>query len=191
MYARYSTDRQNPKSVDDQIHLCIGRIRELGGEPVATYADRGITGEFAILRPALQRLLRDALDGRFDVVVAEALDRISRSQADTAAIHRRLEFRGVRIHTLSEGSVGPLHIGLRGTMNELFLADLRAKVRRGMEGSLRRGRIGGRIPYPIFTTYFKIDIHIMGLRCPGSSSGTTSVRFGSVQTTVLRVPPGA
>ena len=123
------------------------RIRELGWEPIATYADRGITGEFAIMRPGLQRLLRDARDGRFEVLFAEALDRISRSQADTAAIFRRLEFRGVGIHTLSEGRVGAMEIGFRGVMNELFLTDLRHKVRRGMEGALRRGRIGGRVPY--------------------------------------------
>ena len=47
------------------------------------------------------------------------------------------------------------------------------------------------VPTTPLTTHHKIDVHVIGLRCPGSSSGTTTVRFGPVQTMVLRVPPGA
>ena len=33
--------------------------------------------------------------------------------------------------SLSEGEISPLHVGLKGTMNALFLKDLADKVRRG------------------------------------------------------------
>jgi hypothetical protein len=36
----------------------------------------------------------------------------------------------VRIVTLAEGEISELHIGLKGTMNALFLKDLADKVRR-------------------------------------------------------------
>jgi hypothetical protein len=45
--------------------------------------------------------------------------------------------------TLSEGEIGELHVGLKGTMNALFLKDLAHKTRRGLEGRVRQGKSGG------------------------------------------------
>jgi hypothetical protein len=58
--------------------------------------------------------------------------RPSDDQADVAAIYKRLSFAGVQILTLSEGWIEELHVGLKGTMNQLFLKDLAAKTRRGL-----------------------------------------------------------
>ena len=74
-----------------------------------------------ILRPGIQALLEDARRGAFEIVVAEALDRVSRDQADVAVLYKHLKFSGVMIVTLAEGEVSELHVGLKGTMNALFL----------------------------------------------------------------------
>ncbi len=96
-----------------------------------------------MMRPGLQALLRDARAGRFDVVIAEALDRLSRSQADIAGIHERLSYLSVTIETRAEGQISELHIGLKGTMNALFLKDLAQKTHRGLEGRVRDGKSAG------------------------------------------------
>ena len=83
----------------------------------------------------------------FDVVVAEALDRLSRDQEDIAALYKQLGFAGVRLVTLAEGEISELHVGLKGTMNALFLKDLAMKTRRGLEGRVRQGRSGGGLCY--------------------------------------------
>jgi site-specific DNA recombinase len=49
----------------------------------------------SLLRPGLQGLIAGATAKRFGVVVAEALDRLSRDQADVAALYKRLTFAGV------------------------------------------------------------------------------------------------
>ena len=54
-----------------------------------------------------------------------------------------MQFGGVRIVTLSEGDVTHLHVGLKGTMNALFLKDLADKVRRGLRGRVEDGKSGG------------------------------------------------
>jgi site-specific DNA recombinase len=54
-----------------------------------------------------------------------------------------LRFASVRLFTLPEGEISELHIGLKGTMNALFLKDLALKVRRGLEGRVRQGKSGG------------------------------------------------
>ena len=101
-----------------------------------------ISGASAI-RPGYQRLLEAVLAGGIDVVLAEALDRLSRDQEDIAALHKRLRFLGVQLVTVGEGEIGDLHIGLKGAMNALYLKDLADKTRRGLEGRVRAGRSGG------------------------------------------------
>jgi hypothetical protein len=51
-------------------------------------------------RPGWPRLLDHAERGRFEVVIAEALDCLSRDQADVAILFKRLNLHGVRIVTM-------------------------------------------------------------------------------------------
>jgi site-specific DNA recombinase len=133
---------QRDASIEDQVRLCRARIEQEGWQYLHAYTDRALSGA-STLRPAYQSLLDDARRGQFDVVVAEALDRLSRDQEDVAGLFNRLRFAGVRLFTLSEGEISELHVGLKGTMNALFLKDLAQKVRRGLEGRVRQGRSGG------------------------------------------------
>jgi len=92
-------------------------------------------------------LLQDAQRGRFDIVLAEALDRVSRDQADVATLFKHLRFAGVQIVTLAEGEISELHVGIKGTMNPLFLKDLAAKTHRGLRGRVEKGKAGGGLCY--------------------------------------------
>jgi site-specific DNA recombinase len=83
-----------------------------GWTVVEGYNDRAMSGA-SLMRPGIQALLTDALRGKFEVVLSEALDRISRDQEDVAGVYKRMTFAGVKIITLSEGEVGHLHVGLR------------------------------------------------------------------------------
>jgi DNA invertase Pin-like site-specific DNA recombinase len=94
-------------------------------------------------RPAFQKLIADLDSLRFDVVIAEAMDRLARKLADIAAFHDRLTFANLRLFTVSTGEVTAMHIGLLGTMSQLFLSDLREKTWRGMLGRARAGRVPG------------------------------------------------
>lgn len=143
IYARYSSDLQTDASIEDQIRVGKDRAKRENWEVVEHYADHGISGASLIRRPSLQKLMQDASDGKFDIVIAEALDRLSRDQEDVAGIYKRLAFAGVKIITLSEGEVNEMHIGLKGTMNALFLKDLADKTRRGQRGRVENGKSGG------------------------------------------------
>ena len=79
--------------------------------------------------------------------MAEALDRLSRDQEDVAALYKQLSFSGIKLITLAEGEINELHVGLKGTMNALFLKDLAQKTRRGLEGRVRQGKSGGGLCY--------------------------------------------
>ena len=142
LYARYSSDLQRDASIEDQLRLCRERAGREGWHVADSYSDRSVSGA-SLLRPGVQALMEDGQDGRFDVVLAESLDRISRDQEEIAGVYKRLTFAGVRMVTLSEGDINELHIGLKGTMGALYLEDLADKTRRGLRGRIEDGKSGG------------------------------------------------
>lgn len=147
LYARYSSDNQSAASIEDQVRICREYAGREGWTVAGCYHDAAISGASMILRPGIQALLADARGGAFDVVLAEALDRISRDQADVATLFKHLRFAGLAIVTLAEGEISELHVGLRGTMNALFLKDLAAKTHRGLRGRVEKGKAGGGLCY--------------------------------------------
>ncbi len=142
LYARYSSENQRDASIEDQLRLCRLHAEKQSWTIVDSYTDRAISGA-SLLRPGIQELIQDATRGRFAIVLAEAMDRLSRDQEDIAGLFKRMAFSGVKIVTLSEGDVTHLHVGLKGTMNALFLKDLADKVRRGLRGRVEGGKSGG------------------------------------------------
>lgn len=148
IYARYSDDKQSPHSIDDQVRVCREHAARAGlGEVVAVYADAAISGAALVTRPEARRLLADARAGKFDAVLIESLDRISRDQEDIAAIKKRLAFADVALIAVDDGLITELHIGLKGTMSALYLKDVAAKVRRGQAGRALAGSSPGGLSY--------------------------------------------
>ena len=147
LYARYSSDNQSAASIEDQFRICREHAARQGWTVTASYHDAAISGASMILRPGIQTLLADARCGKFDMVLAGALDRVSRDQADVATLFKHLKFAGLAIVTLSEGEISELHVGLKGTMNALFLKDLAAKTHRGLRGRVEAGKAGGGLCY--------------------------------------------
>ncbi|SJM55251.1 recombinase [Brevundimonas diminuta 3F5N] len=166
LYARFSSDLQKQTSIEDQFVACRAFAARQGIEIVGAFEDAGISGASIANRPGFLAMERAAKGGAFNVVICEALDRLSRSQADIAAIYEDLRFNGVAIHTISEGAVDELHVGLKGTMNALFLQEIRRKTRRGLEGVVRDGRhTGGRVyGYAIRREFDAAGEPIRGLR---------------------------
>jgi DNA invertase Pin-like site-specific DNA recombinase len=142
IYARYSSDNQRDASIADQLRVCRAFAEQQGWAICEKYTDHAVSGA-TLLRARFQALMRDALNRRFDVVLAESLDRFSRDQEDTAGLFKRLTFAGVNIVTLAEGDITHLHIGFKGTMNALFLKDLAEKTHRGLRGRVEDGKSAG------------------------------------------------
>ena len=146
LYARYSSDNQREASIADQLRSCRLHAERQGWTIVEEYSDHAVSGA-SMIRAGVQALLGDALRRRFDVVLTESLDRLSRDQEDIAGFYKRTLFAGIKIVTLAEGEISELHVGLKGTMGALYLKDLALKTRRGLEGRVRAGRSGGGLCY--------------------------------------------
>jgi DNA invertase Pin-like site-specific DNA recombinase len=111
-----------------------------------------------------------ALARRFDVLVLEGLDRLSRDQVDQEQVVRRLEHRGIRIVGVADGydsASGPSRVllrGMRGLVNEVYLRDLPHKIRRGLAGQIERGFHAGGMSYG----YRSVAV---GMNCHGDADG--------------------
>lgn len=147
-YARFSTDRQNIRSCEDQTVLCRDYARATGFLVVESYQDSAKSGASVLGREGLERLMRDAKAGRFKVVIVEAIDRISRDMEDLAGIYKRLSRLGIELRAVQEGrAADTLTIGLRGLVGQIFLEDIAHKVRRGLQAVVRDGRHAGGLAY--------------------------------------------
>ena len=142
-YGRHSSDMQNPRSTQDQLRALRIVSEACGKASIRTFTDEAVSGSALINRPGLQALLAAVARGEIDRVRTEALDRLSRDQEDIAHIYKRLKYAGVALETLSEGHVTELHIGLKGTMNQMFLTELGNKTRRGLVARVKDGFSGG------------------------------------------------
>ena len=58
---------------------------------VDSYSDRAISGA-SLVRPGVQKLIADAGRGRFDVILTESLDRLSRDLEDAAGLFKKMAF---------------------------------------------------------------------------------------------------
>ncbi len=142
IYARFSSDLQNDRSIEDQIVLCRSICERSGYEAVATYEDRALSGTSIARRTGFQAMMQAASAGLFDMIVAEDVDRISRDEADWHAARKRLDFQGVKVHTAS-GIVGRIDGSVKAMFAAHYIENLALHVHRGMAGVVREGRNAG------------------------------------------------
>ncbi len=143
LYARYSSDRQNERSIQDQLAVCARHAESRGWVVVATFSDAAISGAAMANRPGIQSLLAAAVSSSFDVVLVEDEDRLARNLEHQANIFNRLRHAGVSIATLSNDRIGILEVGLKGVMGELYLINLGQKTSRGMRANAEEGLATG------------------------------------------------
>ena len=142
IYARHSTDKQTT-STHDQIERCKEYCQKSGYEVALIFSDEAISGASVINRKGVTDMIDAAMCDYFDKIVSEDLSRISRDQGDIAHFYRKFRYMNIGLETVAEGEINELHIGLKGTMNALYLTDLADKTRRGMIAAVLKGSIPG------------------------------------------------
>lgn len=133
IYARYSSDMQNPKSVDDQVSECRKYAERNGYEVVKVYGDAGLSGALRD-RPEFQALLEAVHARSFDIVLFEHVDRLGRDLERASNFYKAATFADIELHQLGKGKLDLLDIGIMSTMAQVFLKDLGLKTKRGLRG---------------------------------------------------------
>ncbi|WP_260064351.1 recombinase family protein [Ruegeria sp. B32] len=146
IYARFSSDLQNPKSTEDQIRECSAHAKREGWKITEIFQDQGISGATAE-RPGYQALLAAVQARAVDIVLIEHIDRLARDTEHMTAFYKAATHEDVEIHSLGKGKLGILDIGIMGTLAALYLEDLADKTRRGLAGRIERGKSAGGLSY--------------------------------------------
>jgi DNA invertase Pin-like site-specific DNA recombinase len=152
LYVRVSTDRQ---TVENQVQALTAIAEHRGWEIVAVYSDQGVSGAKGRKdRPDFDRMLTDASRGKFDVVMAFALDRIGRSLSDLLATIKHLKECNVGLFidkANADGdvidtttAVGKLLFTIVGAFSEFERDMIVQRVRAGLDRARESGTKSGR-----------------------------------------------
>jgi site-specific DNA recombinase len=152
-YARYSSDLQSPRSIDDQLRICREYAQSRGFTFLEEhiYVDEALSGVGAD-RPGLGRLLDAALSPMrpFDIILLDDSSRLARNTKDALTFFERLNFAGIRLIAVSQGidsdnEQAHVLVTVHGMVDSLYVKELAKKTHRGLEGLMLRGQhTGGR-----------------------------------------------
>jgi DNA invertase Pin-like site-specific DNA recombinase len=150
LYARYSTDLQNPRSCEDQIALLTDRCSKEGWEIVGVYSDESVRGGAGLsqdARPGMHKLLAHIQLGGVGQVVAEHSSRLARDQRDMLEIFELARFYGARLFTIADGELSSITASIKGLMDASQSKAIADHVKRGQRAAIMDGRCPGGIAY--------------------------------------------
>lgn len=142
IYARYSSDMQNPKSAEDQERECRKHAERKGWPVVQVFHDAALSGAIKG-RPGYEALLVAIKAKQFDIILFEHLDRLGRDLETLMSFHKEARHVDCELHQLHRGKLGIFDIGILGTFAEVFLEELTYKTRRGLIGKIEAGKSAG------------------------------------------------
>lgn len=152
IYARVSTEEQAELgySIDAQIDQIRKFCRKQGTIVVDEYTDRGISGKSIEGRYALQRMLQDAKENKFDIIYIWKISRLARKNVDLLTIVEELSKHNVKLYSISENfdtetTMGKFSLQMIGAVAEFERNTIVENVKLGMRQRARKGKWNGGI----------------------------------------------
>ena len=147
LYLRVSTSNQTTENQRiDLEKVAINR----GWHIVDTFRDDGISGvKGRSERPALDRMLKDAVRGKFDLIAVWSIDRLGRSLQHLIETVNELQAVGVDLYMHQQAidtttPAGNLAFSIFGAFSEFERSLIRERVKAGLDRAKRNGTKLGR-----------------------------------------------
>ena len=147
LYCRVSTNQQ---TVDSQLLQLREVAQQRGYQIVAEYCDTGISGAKGRAdRPSLDRMLKDAYRGKFEMVMCWDISRLGRSLSNLIEILNELQAIKVDLLFLQQGlqtdtPTGKLLFGICSSLAEFERELIRERVKAGIANAKAKGKKMGR-----------------------------------------------
>lgn len=147
IYVRVSTTKQEEEgySIDEQKAKLSSYCSIKDWSVYKIYTDGGFSGSNTE-RPALERLIKDAKERKFDTVLVYKLDRLSRSQKDTlylieeVFIKNDIEFLSLQENFDTSTPFGKAMIGLLAVFAQLEREQIKERMQLGKLGRAKAGK---------------------------------------------------
>jgi DNA invertase Pin-like site-specific DNA recombinase len=190
-YVRVSTGSQ---TVENQLQELTKAAQQREWTVVEVYSDSGFSGgKGRDKRPEFDRLCRDAVAGKFDIVAAWSVDRLGRSVLHLSQLIEDLRAAGIGLFLLKQGldsetPTGRAMLGMCSVFAELEREIIRERIHAGLARVKARGRRLGR---PQISRTLVDRIRRLRADRPGHSVRRIAAEVGVGSTTVQRVLAGA
>lgn len=152
VYCRVSTTEQAEEgySIGEQERLIREYCVKQGYEVYRVFSDAGISGKDIVHRPAMQELLRDATEKKFDMVMSWKINRLSRKLEDAIKIVNTLDKYGITYQSYSERfesntPAGKMQFQMMALVGEFERNTIAQNVKMGMKAKARAGEWCGGI----------------------------------------------
>ena len=149
-YARVSTDKyEQEKSLKDQVEYYEDLIKEnINWEFIPGYIDEGISGTSTLKRESFLKMINDAKEKNFDLILTKEISRFSRNTLDSIRYTQELLgynigvfFQTDNINTFLPDS--ELRLTIMASMAQEEVRKLSERVKFGFQRSINNGRVLG------------------------------------------------
>src|SRR5208283_2156858 len=152
IYARYSSENQNERSIEDQIRILKEFAASRGWIVLVEhiYFDKAISGSSIAPRNGLKKLLEVAQrkDVPFQYILVYDTSRVARNTREALEVFEDLTFNNVYVYYVSQNidTQNPdskTMIALHGMTDSMLLEKISVRTHDGVEGQVIRGFSGG------------------------------------------------
>ena len=150
IYARVSTEHEAQLSaLENQIDWYKPILdAHPEWELVGTYIDEGITGTSAEKREQFMKMIADAKEHKFDLIITREVSRFARNTVDTLQYTRELRRIGVEVFFLNDNiktfdGDGELRLTIMATLDQDESRKTSIRVKSGQQTSMEKGVVYG------------------------------------------------
>lgn len=153
VYARVSTNNHH-QDPEVQLRDIRAFCQYKGWEIVETYIDRGVSGAKAS-RPELNRLMADAAERKFDVVIVWKFDRFARSATHMLRALEAFQLKGIAFASVTEQidsstAMGKCMFTVIAAIAEMERSNIVERVHAGLRNARAKGtKLGRRFQHQI------------------------------------------
>jgi site-specific DNA recombinase len=151
IYTRKSVYSSRGESIENQIKICKKYLMQQNINEFLIYEDEGFSGK-NVNRPQFIKMLEDAKEKKFSILICYRLDRVSRNIADFSSLIENLEKNDISFISVSEQfdtskPMGRAMMYIASVFSQLERETIAERVRDNMLELARSGRwLGGRVP---------------------------------------------
>ena len=153
IYTRVSTTDQAREghSLEEQEKRLRAMCEANNYKVYKVYTDAGISGKSTENRPAYQQMMKDMKKGKFNLIMAFKMDRISRSIVDFETFFNEIKKYNCGIEFLCEkidtnGAAGMMFARILGIFAQFERELIKERTLVGVESAVNKGHFGGKPP---------------------------------------------
>lgn len=146
IYARVSTEHEAQLSALENQKNWYKPLLEQHPEwhVVRMYIDEGITGTSAHKRPQFMKMIDDANNGEFDLILTREVSRFARNTVDTLQYTRKLKEHGIEVFFINDNiktfdGDGELRLTIMATLAQDESRKTSIRVKSGQQTSMEKG----------------------------------------------------